>query len=124
MCHLVQSYQSSYLILFFFFSSRRRHTRCLSDWSSDVCSSDLNVVANRRLAAQEQQQIEQRVRVLAARHAHHHPVVFVEQSEVADRGAHFLDDRSEERRVGKECRSRWSPDSEQKRHSVRRREWH
>src|SRR5258705_4178806 len=27
--------------IFFFFSSRRRHTRCLSDWSSDVCSSDL-----------------------------------------------------------------------------------
>src|SRR5205814_4307350 len=38
-----------YLYVFFFrffffvsfFSSRRRHTRCLSDWSSDVCSSDL-----------------------------------------------------------------------------------
>src|ERR1035441_10639554 len=29
--------------MFFFFSSRRRHTRCLSDWSSDVCSSDLMV---------------------------------------------------------------------------------
>src|ERR1035438_10618850 len=29
---------------FFFFSSRRRHTRCLSDWSSDVCSSDLSAV--------------------------------------------------------------------------------
>src|SRR5436853_2304840 len=28
-------------LFFFFFSSRRRHTRCLSDWSSDVCSSDL-----------------------------------------------------------------------------------
>src|SRR5205814_2428652 len=27
-----------------FFSSRRRHTRCLSDWSSDVCSSDLGSV--------------------------------------------------------------------------------
>src|SRR5258705_4980041 len=27
----------------FFFSSRRRHTRCLSDWSSDVCSSDLKL---------------------------------------------------------------------------------
>src|ERR1039458_10706942 len=27
--------------IFFVFSSRRRHTRCLSDWSSDVCSSDL-----------------------------------------------------------------------------------
>src|SRR5262245_64129975 len=31
----------SILVFFFFFSSRRRHTRCLSDWSSDVCSSDL-----------------------------------------------------------------------------------
>src|SRR5438045_5338865 len=30
-----------HLDCFFFFSSRRRHTRCLSDWSSDVCSSDL-----------------------------------------------------------------------------------
>src|SRR5947199_7182533 len=35
-------------ISIFFFSSRRRHTRCLSDWSSDVCSSDL--LARRRLA--------------------------------------------------------------------------
>src|SRR5215831_19159455 len=30
--------------VFFFFSSRRRHTRCLSDWSSDVCSSDLKIL--------------------------------------------------------------------------------
>src|SRR5438046_9780301 len=28
--------------LLFFFSSRRRHTRLVSDWSSDVCSSDLD----------------------------------------------------------------------------------
>src|SRR6266436_622875 len=28
--------------VFFFFSSRRRHTRCSRDWSSDVCSSDLD----------------------------------------------------------------------------------
>src|SRR5262245_64139544 len=33
--------RSTVFIDFFFFSSRRRHTRCLSDWSSDVCSSDL-----------------------------------------------------------------------------------
>src|SRR5690554_166561 len=33
------------LILLFFFSSRRRHTRCGRDWSSDVCSSDLNLPA-------------------------------------------------------------------------------
>src|SRR3712207_9178245 len=30
------------LMLCFFFSSRRRHTRYWRDWSSDVCSSDLN----------------------------------------------------------------------------------
>src|SRR5882762_3188984 len=29
-------------LFFFFFSSRRRHTRFKCDWSSDVCSSDLN----------------------------------------------------------------------------------
>src|SRR5438093_9905434 len=31
----------SFFFFFFFFSSRRRHTRLVSDWSSDVCSSDL-----------------------------------------------------------------------------------
>src|SRR5438132_4829225 len=30
-----------FVFFFFFFSSRRRHTRSLCDWSSDVCSSDL-----------------------------------------------------------------------------------
>src|SRR5262245_15844780 len=34
-----------FFLIFFFFSSRRRHTRCLSDWSSDVCSSDLRRAA-------------------------------------------------------------------------------
>src|SRR5436189_2122120 len=33
---------SVFYIFFFFFSSRRRHTRYIGDWSSDVCSSDLN----------------------------------------------------------------------------------
>src|SRR5256885_4386221 len=31
-------------ILYFFFSSRRRHTRLQGDWSSDVCSSDLEII--------------------------------------------------------------------------------
>src|SRR5206468_6989183 len=35
----------------FFFSSRRRHTRSDRDWSSDVCSSDLNTVKSRPWAA-------------------------------------------------------------------------
>src|SRR5688572_18759249 len=33
------------IFIFFFFSSRRRHTRFDCDWSSDVCSSDLEVKA-------------------------------------------------------------------------------
>ena len=32
------------VIFVFFFSSRRRHTRFTSDWSSDVCSSDLKTL--------------------------------------------------------------------------------
>src|SRR5205809_7756465 len=36
---------SSINVRVFFFSSRRRHTRCSRDWSSDVCSSDLNAAA-------------------------------------------------------------------------------
>src|SRR5258706_11838211 len=37
-------------ISLFFFSSRRRHTRLVSDWSSDVCSSDLGTGGTQRLA--------------------------------------------------------------------------
>src|SRR2546430_4035219 len=40
------------LFFFFFFSSRRRHTRFDCDWSSDVCSSDLNLFAPRDTAVQ------------------------------------------------------------------------
>src|SRR5437899_7292335 len=43
LCFIVFSYVIN-IVFFFFFSSRRRHTRCLSDWSSDVCSSDLVLV--------------------------------------------------------------------------------
>src|SRR5438046_161323 len=35
------AFSFSLIFFFFFFSSRRRHTRLVSDWSSDVCSSDL-----------------------------------------------------------------------------------
>src|SRR5438874_3270459 len=34
---------------YFFFSSRRRHTRSLRDWSSDVCSSDLQQIQSKRV---------------------------------------------------------------------------
>src|SRR5258707_40343 len=68
----------------YFFSSRRRHTRYWRDWSSDVCSSDLWTGVR----------VSELARLAGA---------------TAD--AHYVDfaGRSEERRVGKECRSRWSP---------------
>src|SRR5437588_2375231 len=37
------------MFLYFFFSSRRRHTRSLCDWSSDVCSSDLDLVLSGKI---------------------------------------------------------------------------
>src|SRR5205809_4888195 len=79
--------------LFFFFSSRRRHTRCSRDWSSDVCSSDLE------LAAMDHFLRQQKCESLMA-----------EGVTIVDPESTFIDVRSEERRVGKECRSRWSPD--------------
>src|SRR5437879_9288088 len=42
-----------YVFFLFFFSSRRRHTRYIGDWSSDVCSSDLNLVDLAAKAASE-----------------------------------------------------------------------
>src|ERR1019366_10706793 len=38
---MTRGLSSSDVFYFLFFSSRRRHTRLVSDWSSDVCSSDL-----------------------------------------------------------------------------------
>src|SRR5437016_6481909 len=52
-CFLVYIIFFLYIFLsffFFFFSSRRRHTRLVSDWSSDVCSSDLGVIQSQRCA--------------------------------------------------------------------------
>src|SRR5690625_5978123 len=42
LCRLFSSSYMIYMSSFFFFSSRRRHTRWPRDWSSDVCSSDLD----------------------------------------------------------------------------------
>src|ERR1039457_1508424 len=41
------SVMSVYICIFFFLWRRRRHTRLQSDWSSDVCSSDLDVVGRK-----------------------------------------------------------------------------
>src|SRR3984893_7467972 len=46
------------VIFCFFFSSRRRHTRWPRDWSSDVCSSDLHVIAMDNLITGDLRNIE------------------------------------------------------------------
>src|SRR2546426_12800270 len=107
----------SYLsYFFFFFSSRRRHTRLQGDWSSDVCSSDLIKEVVGHLMDTE------RVfcyRALTFGRADANPLPGFDEKAWVPPGrfdarplkdlAAELDARSEERRVGKECRSRWSP---------------
>src|SRR5215208_8236695 len=72
----------------FFFSSRRRHTSWPRDWSSAVCSSDL-------------------VTKLAAVYPVAHALAATRRRTTA--AIDVVGTGSEERRVGKECRSRWAP---------------
>src|SRR3712207_9035275 len=119
------------MYIFFFFSSRRRHTRYWRDWSSDVCSSDLIVVDARggrvlergrrsMVDADEWRWIEEH-----ATGGFDHLLLGTSLPVLLGPGVHHLQawneavcsgawgeratKRSEERRVGKECRSRWSP---------------
>src|SRR2546421_4816958 len=93
---------------FFFFSSRRRHTRSDRDWSSDVCSSDLRVSVEQasgfgwdRYVGPEGARIGMETfGASAPLQELQKKFGFTVERVVA---------RSEERRVGKECRSRWSP---------------
>src|SRR5205085_8011015 len=88
---------------FFFFSSRRRHTRFDCDWSSDVCSSDLR------------HRHDVRVRRRWLRKWQHNPcrdrsptLFYVRRASILDQVRPLRKKgRSEERRVGKECRSQW-----------------
>src|SRR3712207_6861438 len=93
-------------LFYFFFSSRRRHTRYWRDWSSDVCSSDLVALLARGetgLAAAARDVTELGGEPLVV-------PVDVSDAEAVDAAAEQVENRrSEERRVGKECRSRWSP---------------
>src|SRR5690348_17440240 len=96
----------------FFFSSRRRHTRWTGDWSSDVCSSDLQD----RPGLLHDLGIGFAKAGLSVRSAHiaTYAGQTLDTFYVTEFGGRLLAPatvaRSEERRVGKECRSRRAPD--------------
>src|SRR5262249_58493214 len=101
----------------------RRHTRLVSDWSSDVCSSDLeqHYAVSGALEMFGQHQAGPRVRE-AAKYLGLSQRRFIQvfKAEVGmtpklfSRIQRFQQTRtfirSEERRVGKECRARWEED--------------
>src|SRR3712207_6956379 len=97
--------------MFRFFSSRRRHTRYWRDWSSDVCSSDLDRMLDEDwdlvVVLTDAPLKDGRNPVLTQLS----PVHGVGLVAVPALGAVRVPQkvRSEARRVGKECRSRWSP---------------
>src|SRR3546814_10187645 len=86
-CHVISTDFESCIFpcFFFFFKQKTAYEMRISDWSSDVCSSDL--------FALRKEQIPESLR--------------------SGFSLECFEDRSEERRVGKECvstcRSRWSP---------------
>src|SRR2546422_5443274 len=97
-----------FIVFVFFFSSRRRHTRCSRDWSSDVCSSDLFPFVVPIIFALTVGSAP----AFGCKCAPPPPALKTarELAEWNAKGAEAIfEGRSEERRVGKECRSRWSP---------------
>src|SRR5438128_12501663 len=87
----------------FFFSSRRRHTRCYRDWSSDVCSSDLETSGIPIVVDGYQPPPEERPSV---EYNQVGPSYFATMGIPLVSGREFTRARSEERRVGKEGTSR------------------
>src|SRR3546814_2014950 len=101
-CYLVVFFVVS-CVFFFFFKQKTAYEMRISDWSSDVCSSDL--------AADWPSSDGRPIHLLRP-----HGSVGLRTGSRHGRAAastHRSGDRSEERRVGKECvstcRSRWSP---------------
>src|SRR5438067_2800668 len=91
----------------FFFSSRRRHTISKRDWSSDVCSSDLpQSLSDHHVSFLGPFRARARGRCLTSR--------LKEDTRSGPSVVSSATERSEERRVGKECRSRWSPEHQKK----------
>src|SRR3546814_8351168 len=105
----------SILVFFFFFKQKTAYEMRISDWSSDVCSSDLCCCWCFRAS----------VSAFAARARWSRTITGSTSRTPPSPGGRKIDSRgqlrSEERRVGKECvstcRSRWSPSHSKKKTS-------
>src|SRR5690606_40005494 len=98
---------------FFFFSSRRRHTRFSRDWSSDVCSSDLRELlqnaadANATSVDIKFETIPTDVPDGSTKQDRLKALIKAKSKRIIVKNNGHCKSRSEERRVGKECRCRW-----------------
>src|SRR3546814_9497223 len=90
-------------VFFFFFKQKTAYEMRISDWSSDVCSSDLK--AGLETAAAAYPHLKETSQMLFK--------LGQQASDLNSANGAIISTRSEERRVGKECvstcRSRWSP---------------
>src|SRR3546814_5710338 len=113
--------------MFFFFKQKTAYEMRISDWSSDVCSSDLSCT-DTAIAVSHAGQPAWRCRVKRGNlYPEQHQIgmrpALCRKSGSLEHAGRWLErgsNRSEERRVGKEwvstCRSRWSPYHKQKKH--------
>src|SRR3546814_7029842 len=100
-------------MFFFFFKQKTAYEMRISDWSSDVCSSDLSTFDE---PATRHVQVAEMVLEKAKRLVEHKKDVVILLDSITRLARAYntvVPARSEERRVGKECvstcRSRWSP---------------
>src|SRR5438309_8913174 len=112
-----RSYRWSKFTICFFFSSRRRHTRWNCDWSSDVCLPILRMLRETRrpcleaclrflLYGNEDEKQRQTAHIVYDSSSDEETSLMRSKRERIVTPLHNLN-RSEERRVGKESRSRW-----------------
>src|SRR3546814_1835478 len=106
-------FMSAHILYFFVFKQKTAYEMRISDWSSDVCSSDLRIFHVGIIVA-----IAGRIDIVEGERRFHRNIGlrFGDAAKKIDRervGQPLFEPRSEERRVGKECvstcRSRWSP---------------